>query len=80
MHQESLIRMANQIGTFFEAMPDRAEALEGIAMHLKKFWEPRMRRQLLAHVDGKQGEGLSPMVSEAIRLHRSKLEPMVAQH
>ena len=27
MHQESLIRMANQIGTFFEAMPDRDEAL-----------------------------------------------------
>ena len=40
---DNLIRMANRIGDFFEAMPDHAEALEGIATHLKKFWEPRMR-------------------------------------
>jgi formate dehydrogenase subunit delta len=76
MHVDSLVRMANQIGTFFEAMPDRPEALEGIALHLKKFWEPRMRRALLAHIDqGGQGEasGLNAMVAEAISLHRDVL-------
>lgn len=46
-----LIRMANQIGAFFEAMPDRAEALEGTARHVRNFWEPRMRRELLDHMD-----------------------------
>ena len=46
MHTDTLIQMANQIGAFFEAMPDREEALEGIAMHIKRFWEPRMRRWL----------------------------------
>jgi formate dehydrogenase subunit delta len=65
--------MANQIGMFFEAMPDRTEALEGIARHIKMFWEPRMRRDLLAHVDGPGGAELSGMVAEAIRLHRGVL-------
>ncbi|HEV8689181.1 MAG TPA: formate dehydrogenase subunit delta [Ideonella sp.] len=70
MHIESLVRMANQIGSFFEAMPDRDEALEGIAQHLAKFWDPRMRRELLAHVDGTSGADLSRIVSDAIGRHR----------
>ncbi len=73
MHIDSLIRMANQIGTFFEAMPDRPEALEGIAQHLKNFWDPRMRRELLAHVDSAGGAELSSMVTEAISRHRAVL-------
>ncbi len=73
MHTDALVRMANQIGQFFEAMPDRAEALEGVALHLKKFWEPRMRRALLAHVDAAGETGLNSMVAEAIRQHRGKL-------
>ncbi|MDO9313745.1 MAG: formate dehydrogenase subunit delta [Burkholderiaceae bacterium] len=73
MHTDTLIQMANQIGAFFEAMPDRAEALEGIAMHIKRFWEPRMRREFLACVDGDGAGGLSAMVAEAIRLHRGVL-------
>ncbi|MBU0589743.1 MAG: formate dehydrogenase subunit delta [Gammaproteobacteria bacterium] len=43
MNHDTLIRMVNQIGTYFESMPDRSEALEGIATHLQKFWDPRMR-------------------------------------
>lgn len=73
MHTDSLVRMANQIGDFFAAMPDREEALEGIATHLKKFWEPRMRRELLAHVDASQGAGLHAMVADAIARHRALL-------
>ena len=44
MDVHHLIQMANRIGDFFAAMPDRAEALAGLADHLTKFWEPRMRR------------------------------------
>lgn len=73
MHIESLVRMANQIGTFFEAMPDREEAIEGIAEHIKKFWEPRMRRELLAHIDGGGAGDLNAMVAEAIASHREVL-------
>jgi formate dehydrogenase subunit delta len=67
--------MANQIGAFFEAEPDRATALEGIASHIKRFWDPRMRREILQWVDEHQGEGLSALVLEAIRTRRSTLQP-----
>ncbi|WIT12851.1 formate dehydrogenase subunit delta [Paucibacter sediminis] len=73
MHIDTLVRMANQIGAFFEAMPDHQEAVEGIAQHLKKFWEPRMRRELLAQLDGGHNPGLHAMVLEAIQRHRSLL-------
>lgn len=76
MHVESLIRMANQIGGFFEAMPDRAEAVDGVANHIKKFWEPRMRRELLAEIDGGDAASqLKGIVMEAINLHRASLTP-----
>ena len=72
MNNEHLIRMANQIGVFFESMPDRTEALEGLATHLKKFWDPRMRRALLEMVDSGAGS-LSPMVLSAVQAHRAML-------
>lgn len=73
MHIDSLVRMANQIGSFFEAMPDRAEALDNAAQHLKRFWEPRMRRTLLAHIDS-NGEGeLNALIAEAVRNNRALL-------
>lgn len=73
MHVDHLIRMANQIGAFFEAMPDRNEALEGIAQHIKRFWEPRMRRDLMEHIDREGTAELNGMVAEAIGTHRSLL-------
>lgn len=68
MNIEHLVRMANQIGTFFAAMPDKAEALEGIASHIKRSWEPRMRREFLA-VLAEGGEGVLPIVREAMEKH-----------
>jgi formate dehydrogenase subunit delta len=47
---DNLVHMANRIGEFFAAMPDAEEASREIAEHLHKFWEPRMRRELLAHL------------------------------
>ncbi len=70
---DNLIRMANQIGTFFESMPDRQEALEGIATHLKKFWDPRMRRAFLAQVDGSPHPDIHDIVLAAVQAHRSLL-------
>ena len=70
MDVDSLVRMANQIGTFFEAMPDREEALEDIALHLRRFWAPPMRRALLTYFDEGDSADLNPMVAEAIGLHR----------
>ena len=73
MDNSKLIRMANQIGAFFAAMPDRPEALEGIALHIKRFWEPRMRQELMAHIEANDAAGLDDIVATALREHRAEL-------
>lgn len=73
MDIDNLVRMANRIGQFFEAMPHAQEAQQGIAQHLHKFWEPRMRKALLDHLDHHDGEGLRPAVKAAIQSHRDEL-------
>jgi formate dehydrogenase subunit delta len=70
---DKLIHMANRIGEFFQAEPDRQAALEGIAGHLKRFWDPRMRREILRWVDEHRGEGLTDLVREAIERNRQTL-------
>lgn len=63
---EKLVRMANQIATFFLSQPE-AVRVEGVANHINKFWEPRMRRELFEYID-KGGEGLLPLVMEASKV------------
>jgi formate dehydrogenase subunit delta len=73
-YDDNLIRMANQIGIFFESMPDRQEALNGVATHLKKFWDPRMRQALLQQVDRADANGIRDIVLAAVRAHRAQIE------
>ncbi|WP_173934673.1 formate dehydrogenase subunit delta [Chelativorans sp. Marseille-P2723] len=61
--RDKLIYMANQIAGFFATMKD-AEAADGVADHINKFWEPRMRRQLLQIIE-EGGTGLKPQVLQA---------------
>lgn len=75
MDGKKLVKMANDIGAFFAAEPERKVALAGIASHLKRFWEPRMRRELLHHLDTAGGAELRPLVLEALRAHRDRLAP-----
>ncbi len=67
MDADNLVQMANHIGEFFEAMPDRAEARAGVAAHIRRYWEPRMRRALGEHLAAQAGAGLTPLVREALR-------------
>ncbi|MET0942967.1 MAG: formate dehydrogenase subunit delta [Mesorhizobium sp.] len=62
--KEKLVYMANQIAAFFGSAMPQDQAVAGIADHLNKFWEVRMRRQLLEIIDA-GGVGLSPLVIEA---------------
>jgi len=73
MNVEHLIHMANRIGDFFEAYPDREEVQRNIAEHIRKFWEPRMRRDLYAQLDRDGAPALKSIVAEAIRVHRAEL-------
>ena len=64
MSPDKLVHMANQIGKFFTSQgPDKAEA--GIAQHIARFWDPRMRAAIFAHLDA-GGAGLDPVVHKAI--------------
>jgi formate dehydrogenase subunit delta len=67
MNVDNLVHMANRIAEFFEAMPDHGEARDGVAQHLQRYWEPRMRQELVAHVRINRGAGLRPLVLEAVR-------------
>jgi formate dehydrogenase subunit delta len=65
---DRLVYMANQIGKFFNSQ--RADqAVPGIAEHIRKFWDPRMRKSIFAHYDA-GGAGLDPHVREAIGILR----------
>jgi formate dehydrogenase subunit delta len=59
---ERLIYMANQIARFFEAQPEGAA---GAANHLKSFWDPQMRTEIIAWRRS-GGEGLSRLAGEAV--------------
>jgi formate dehydrogenase subunit delta len=60
-----LVKMANEIGTFFEGAAERKEAVVSIATHLRNFWEPRMRAQIIEYARRADGE-LKDIVREAI--------------
>jgi formate dehydrogenase subunit delta len=64
-HESKIVRMANQIATFFNSQPE-AERAKGVANHINKFWEARMRREFFEIVDG-GGADLLPLVVEASR-------------
>jgi formate dehydrogenase subunit delta len=64
MSPDRLIYMANQIGKFFQSQGND-KAVAGIAEHIRKFWDPRMRSAILAHLDA-GGAGLDPNVRDAI--------------
>ena len=64
MSPDRLVYMANQIGKFFEVQ--RAdEVVPGIANHIRKFWDPRMRKAIFAYMDA-GGKGIDPPVREAL--------------
>ena len=65
MNIERMVRMANDIGNFFKAEPDHVQAVEGVRNHIKRFWDPRMRKQILEYVES-GGDGLSDIAREAI--------------
>ncbi len=75
MNIENLVTMANQIGEYFSAYRDRREGEGEVANHLRKFWEPRMRRALLTYIDTQADTGLDEIVLNAIRDHRAELMP-----
>jgi formate dehydrogenase subunit delta len=64
MSPDKLAYMANQIGKFFSHEP-HDKAVASITDHLQKYWDPRMRRTIVAEYDSVKGR-LDPLVQEAV--------------
>ncbi len=63
---EKLVYMANQIASFFLARGE-AKAVPAIADHIRKFWDPEMRRRFVEQSE-KPNIALHPYVREAVNL------------
>jgi len=73
MAPDKLVYMANQIGKFFTSQ-GHDQAVAGTLDHIKKFWDPRMREAIVAHLNS-GGRGLDPSVRQAIeQLKEAKLK------
>ena len=66
MLPDRLVMMANQIGKFFASQGNEEHAVAGIADHLKKFWDPRMRLEAFAILKGEGVSSLEPLPRRAI--------------
>jgi formate dehydrogenase subunit delta len=72
MSPDKLAYMANQIGRFYTSQ-GHDKAVTGVAEHLAKFWDPRMRDTILRHFE-EGGLNLDPWVREAVgRLRAARL-------
>ncbi len=66
MHVDNLVKMANNIAAFFQAEPDRAVAIHGVVDHIRKFWDPRMRKQIIEYYR-QGGAGLTEIAGQAVK-------------
>jgi formate dehydrogenase subunit delta len=70
MNIDLLIKMANEIGEFFTGaeVNDPDAAARAVANHLKRYWDPRMRVQMLKYYEERGGAGLSDLAKNAVAL------------
>jgi formate dehydrogenase subunit delta len=65
MQPDKLVRMANQIATFFRSQPGTDQA-DRVAQHLRDYWDPRMRAAIRDHMAA-GGEGLDDLARQAVQ-------------
>ncbi|TMS57690.1 formate dehydrogenase [Imbroritus primus] len=67
MDLASLVKMANQIGGYFEIYPDKEYATQEVSSHIKRSWDPRMRATIQQRLAEAEALGLTPLAAAAIR-------------
>jgi formate dehydrogenase subunit delta len=81
MNIDLLIKMTNEIGDFFSGadVKDPQAAARSVANHIKRYWEPRMRTQMLKYYEERQGAGLTDLGKNAVALlHAASKAPPAA--
>ncbi|MGA7538436.1 MAG: formate dehydrogenase subunit delta [Steroidobacteraceae bacterium] len=68
MNIDLLIKMTNEISAYFASEPDAEQAAKDIAGHLRRFWEPRMRRQMVSYYKERRGAGLTELALRGVAL------------
>ncbi|EXL03187.1 formate dehydrogenase subunit delta [Aquamicrobium defluvii] len=63
MSPDKLVYQANQIAKFFRSKP-HDEGVAGVAEHINRFWEPRMRSQFFEMIEAGHA-GFDTLVVEA---------------
>ena len=66
MSIEHLVTMANDIASYFASEPDHDQAVAGVRDHIRKFWDPSMRRKIIVHLRDHKGKGMHELAREAI--------------
>jgi formate dehydrogenase subunit delta len=67
MHIEQLVTMANDIANFFRSGSDPGAGPRNVADHLRRYWDPRMRKQMIAYYHT-GGAGLSDLARAGIEV------------
>ena len=65
MNIDLLIKMANEIGDFFSGATGE-QAAKDVATHLRRYWDPRMRAQMLKYYEERHGAGLTDLAKSAV--------------
>lgn len=65
MKIDPLIKMANQIADFFAGEGGPEDPVERVKLHLARYWEPRMRREIIGHY-GRGGGGLNELALKGV--------------
>jgi len=68
MNIDLLIKMANQITDFWDGEAGHEVAVKEVATHLRRYWEPRMRAQIITYCEERQGGGLNDIAKQAVEL------------
>jgi formate dehydrogenase subunit delta len=75
MNIDLLIKMANQITSFWEGEAGEEVAATEVATHLRRYWEPRMRAQIITYNEDRQGSGLNDVAKKAVALLAAQPKP-----
>ena len=74
MNIENLVKMVNEIGSFFAGESPPGQAPRDVANHLRRYWDPRMRRQIIAHFK-RGGAGLEDLGRSAVGILAAEASP-----
>ncbi len=76
MNIDLLIKMANQITSFWEGEAGEEVAVKEVATHLRRYWEPRMRAQMITYYEERQGSGLNDVAKKAVAMLAAEPRPV----